>query len=225
MSNYTIAVPWSGKDALSDSDPLKVISGSDFNTEFTTIQTAINTKAELNGSSSESFSATTAPTGTDTTQVATTSFVTDAITTAATTTAQINDAAYPVGSVYIGVISTNPSTLLGTGTWVAFGTGDVLVGYKSGDADFGTVEGTGGTKTHTLTEAEMPEHKHLSPNKDCQSYGGVYGTGTGTVNVWCDTNGISTNNTSAPYGQPVGGDGAHNNLQPYITVYMWKRTA
>lgn len=56
MSNYTIAVNWAGKDALSDSDPAKVISGSDFNTEFTTVQTAVNTKADLNGSASESFS-------------------------------------------------------------------------------------------------------------------------------------------------------------------------
>ena len=55
MSNYTIAVPWSGKDALSDSDPAKVISGSDFNTEFTAVQTAVNTKADINGSPSESF--------------------------------------------------------------------------------------------------------------------------------------------------------------------------
>jgi len=59
MSNYNIAVAWSGKDALSDTDPSKIISGSDFSTEFTTAQTAINTKAELNGSSSEVFSVTT----------------------------------------------------------------------------------------------------------------------------------------------------------------------
>ncbi len=59
MSNYTIAVAWSGKDALSDSDPAKVISGSDFNTEFTAVQTAVNTKADLNGSASEAFAAST----------------------------------------------------------------------------------------------------------------------------------------------------------------------
>ncbi len=75
MSNYTIAVNWSGKDALSDSDPEKVISGSDMNTEFTTVQTAVNTKADLNGSATETFSATTATAGTNTTQVATTAFV------------------------------------------------------------------------------------------------------------------------------------------------------
>jgi hypothetical protein len=216
MSTYNLQIGWSGKDAAGG-----IISGDDFHTEFTAAKNAINDKAELAGSASQAFSALTAAAGTNTSQVATTAFVTAA----AATSSYINDAAYPVGSVYIGVTSANPSILLGTGTWVAFGEGDVLVGYKSGDSDFGTAEGTGGAKTHTLTEAEMPEHKHLSPNKDCQSYGGVYGTGTGTVNTWCDTNGISTNNTGAPYGQPVGGDGAHNNLQPYITVYMWKRTA
>ena len=85
MSNYTIAVAWSGKDALSDSDAAKVISGADFNTEFTTIQTAVNTKADLNGSATESFSATTAASGTNTTQVATTAFVTTAAATAIST--------------------------------------------------------------------------------------------------------------------------------------------
>jgi hypothetical protein len=59
MSNYTIAVDWSGKDALSDSDAEKVISGSDFNTEFTALQTAVNTKADINGSASEAFAAST----------------------------------------------------------------------------------------------------------------------------------------------------------------------
>jgi len=56
MSNYSIAVAWSGKDALADTNPAKVISGSDFNTEFTAVQTAVNSKAELNGSTSEAFS-------------------------------------------------------------------------------------------------------------------------------------------------------------------------
>ena len=75
MSNYTIAVAWSGKDALSDSDSAKVISGADFNTEFTTVQTAVNTKADVNGSATESFSAATATAATNTTQVATTAYV------------------------------------------------------------------------------------------------------------------------------------------------------
>lgn len=75
MANYTIAVAWSGKDALSDSDAAKVISGADFNTEFTAVQTAVNTKADLAGSASQAFSASTAAADTNTTQVATTAYV------------------------------------------------------------------------------------------------------------------------------------------------------
>jgi len=75
MSNYTIAVAWSGKDALADSDANKVISGGDFNTEFSAVRTAVNTKADINGNASEAFSATTANAGTNTTQVATTAHV------------------------------------------------------------------------------------------------------------------------------------------------------
>ena len=65
MSDYTLAVNWSGKDALSDSDAAKVISGSDFNTEFTTVRTAVNSKADVNGDASENFTcnALTATTG------------------------------------------------------------------------------------------------------------------------------------------------------------------
>ena len=79
MSNYNLQVSWSGKDALSDSDADKVISGSDFNTEFTAVKTAVNSKANLNGSASETFSAVTAAAGTNTTQVATTAFTTTAL--------------------------------------------------------------------------------------------------------------------------------------------------
>jgi len=55
MSDYTIAVAWSGKDALADSDANKVISGGDFNTEFSAVRTAVNTKADINGKANESF--------------------------------------------------------------------------------------------------------------------------------------------------------------------------
>ena len=78
MSDYTIAVAWSGKDNLADSDANKVISGADFNTEFSAVRTAVNTKADINGSASEAFSCTTAGVGTNTTQVASTAFVTAA---------------------------------------------------------------------------------------------------------------------------------------------------
>jgi len=211
MSNYTIAVPWSGKDALSDSDPAKVISGSDFNTEFTTVQTAVNSKADVNGSATESFSATTATAGTDTTQVATTAFVKTAID---------NSQAFPVGSVFISVVSTDPATLLGYGTWSAFAAGKMLVGLDSGDTDFDTVEETGGAKTHTLTESEMPAHTH---NYAGGEYSGAYDYGT---NMSVNNLGSATDGRTQNYDtETVGGGSAHNNMPPYIVTYMWKRTA
>jgi len=226
MSNYTIAVAWSGKDALSDSNPSKVISGSDFNTEFTAVQSAVNTKADLNGSATEAFSATTAPASTNTTQVATTAFVTNA-----TSKATIADIVYPVGSIFTTTTAYADSAavvaVIGGTTWAAFGAGKVLIGVDSGDTDFDTVEETGGAKTaaHTLTVDEMPAHNHIAPNKDCASYGSVYGTTTATVNTFCDTNGVTS--TSAPNTSTTGGGTAHSHstVQPYITVYMWKRTA
>jgi len=236
MSNYTLAVNWSGKDALSDSDAAKVISGSDFNTEFTTIRTAVNSKADTNGDSGEDFAANnvtvagtlavtgnvtgnfnmtgtpTVPTqsaGNNTTRAASTAFVTAAV--AAVDQATINAHVYPVGSIYTAVVSTNPATLLGVGTWTAFGAGKVMVGIDSGDTDFDTVLETGGAKTHTLSIAEMPAHTHT-----IDTQGGEAGSTSRLAYGQSNT----TKATSS-----TGGGGAHNNLQPYIVVYMWRRTA
>lgn len=138
----------------------------------------------------------------------------------------LNEAAlgqiYPVGSVYINAaVATNPATLLGFGTWAAFGQGRVMVGVDAGQAEFDTLGETGGAKTHTLTSAEIPAHTHAggnlsvkndNPNDGNDVHGGSDGSGTaGTVTM--------------PTTASAGGGGAHNNLQPYITVYMWKRTA
>ena len=77
------------------------------------------------------------------------------------TVTEVLKKAYPVGSIYINATSsTNPATLLGFGTWSAFGAGRVMVGIDSEDADFDTAEETGGAKTVTLTTAQMPEHTH-----------------------------------------------------------------
>jgi len=229
MSDYTIAVNWSGKDALSDSDAAKVISGSDFNTEFTTARTAINSKADTNGSASEDFASNnatiagtltvtgvptipTASAGTNTTQAASTAFVTAAV--AAVDQATINAHVYPVGSIYTAIVATNPATLLGVGTWTAFGAGKVMVGIDASDTDFDTVEETGGAKTgaHTLTTSEIPSHTHTVAQK---------GNGGSGYNLDYVQSG-GTASTGATGG---GGSHSHPIVQPYIVVYMWKRTA
>ena len=66
---------------------------------------------------------------------------------------------YPVGSIYISVSSTNPSTLFG-GTWEAYATGRALIGYDSSDTSFDTIEETGGSKTTTLVAANIQKHYH-----------------------------------------------------------------
>lgn len=121
-------------------------------------------------------------------------------------------AVYPIGSVYTSVVATNPSTLFG-GNWEAFGAGRVMVGVDSGDTDFDTAEETGGTKTHTLTIAEMPSHTHGFTAH--QTTSGDNDRGGGGV-----LTSSQTGTTAA-----TGGGTAHTIVQPYITVYMFKRIA
>ena len=161
---------------------------------------------------------------------------------------------YPVGVIFFNAsVATNPSTLLGFGTWVAFGAGQVMVGLDSGDGSFDTLGETGGEKTHTLTIAEMPEHNHsVNPPSTPTSTDGSHthkayehmaGGSTAmehnnTTPIWnsvgqarasqivmdaagdhSHTVDISSFNSAS-----AGSGDAHNNLQPYITVYMWVRT-
>ena len=234
MSDYTLAVNWSGKDALSDSDAAKVISGSDFNTEFTTVRTAVNSKADTNGDSGEDFAANnatvagtltvtgvptipTATAGTNTTQAASTAFVTTAVNT-------LSAAAYPVGAIFTTTVNYANSaavvTAIGGTTWESFGAGRVLVGVDSSDTDFDTAGETGGSKTpttgsHTLTISEIPSHSHTVN----MGTSGAAGTGFANTGVFSGTAGTSA----------TGGGGGHthtgNAVQPYIVVYFWKRTA
>ena len=121
-------------------------------------------------------------------------------------------AIYPVGSIYINAaVATNPGTLLGFGTWTAFGTGKVMVGFDTNDADFNTVQETGGAKTHTLSVAELPSHTHTVVMSTSDTDQGNLSQGA--------TSGTSTYTSAA-----TGGGGAHNNVQPYIVAYMWRRT-
>lgn len=127
---------------------------------------------------------------------------------------------YPVGSIYINATSaTNPATLLGFGTWVAFGAGRVPVGFDATQTEFNTNEKTGGAKTHTLTASEMPAHTHtIGSNVWSQD------AGYGQVTIG-STSGANRANIVSGVSSSAGSGAAHNNLQPYITVRMWKRTA
>lgn len=118
-----------------------------------------------------------------------------------------------VGDIIFSTSDENPSTIYG-GTWVAWGKGRVPVGVDTSDSDFNTVEKTGGEKEHTLTVDEMPSHKHdfgqqftgMPLSSGNYGYYMIAGTQTDVI-------------------KNTGGNQPHNNLQPYITCYMWKRIA
>lgn len=124
--------------------------------------------------------------------------------------------AYPVGSIYLSVSPTNPGTLFG-GTWVEWGKGRVAVGVDAGQTEFATVEKTGGEKTHKLTVSELASHDHDVSGRNSS----LDQSGTGHHPPLVS----DKQYTVAAYTTKVGGDQPHNNLQPYITCYMFKRTA
>ena len=124
---------------------------------------------------------------------------------------------YPVGAIYMSVRPTNPGTLFG-GTWTAWGSGRVPVGVNTSDTNFNTVEKTGGASTVTLTTQQIPSHNHTY--NDTQPEGSTIVSTAQMGTLVATTSRQVARNTGA-----TGGGAAHNNLQPYITCYMWKRTA
>lgn len=218
MSNYTKATDFAAKDSLLTGNPSKIIKGSELNNEFNSIQTSVATKADL---ASPVFTGTpTAATqayGNSSTRLATTAFVQAAL-----------QALYPVGSIYLSVVSTNPNTLFGFGTWVAFATGRALVGIDSGNSLMNVVEETFGladavnvSHTHSVSD---PGHSHIFPVYGIDSTGvttrvPANGTDTalvGSVSTVASTTGLTV--TAA------GVTGVNQNYQPSIAIYMWKRT-
>ena len=114
---------------------------------------------------------------------------------------------YPVGSIYISVNSTSPASLFG-GRWEILN--DVFLLAAGSYANAGTF---GGEAVHTLTVDEMPAHSHSVPNMS------GYDTGV----EW-----VGQSGTAAPQTRNTainGGGAAHNNMPPYLAVYMWKRVA
>ena len=150
-------------------------------------------------------------------------------------------AIYPVGSIYMSVNATNPSAYFG-GTWVAWGAGRVPVGINYSDRNFKTVQKTGGeaavtqsATTHakgTLATASAGAHTHNLQNQKAP-----WGTNASNRVLVDATSGYTavTNKATTSAGAhshtvsgstaATGGGGSHNNLQPYIVCYMWKRTA
>ena len=228
MTNYTKSTNFATKDALASGNALKIVKGTEIDTEFNNIATAVATKADL---ASPTFTGTpTLPTGSigvtqsssnSSTALATTAFVQAAL--------QI---LYPVGTIYTNATSsTNPATLLGFGTWTAFGAGRVMVGFNSANALFDTAEETGGSAdaivpshTHTATSTDAGHtHGYNKPQVNAQNIAGsssfvayysssaaTTDSGVASITTTIATAGVSPTNT---------------NYQPYITVYMWKRTA
>lgn len=154
------------------------------------------------------------------------------------------DQIYPIGAIYMSTVSTNPATLFKIGNWEALPAGRVLL--AQGTSTWGvnySAGGTGGEDKHTLTVSESAPHNHTGNATTSGSTHthaltmrashGKFGNGGvprfGDGDVWSD---YKTQNLSAAgeHSHAItinnsGGGQAHNNMQPYLSVYMWKRTS
>lgn len=120
----------------------------------------------------------------------------------------IYDMLYPVGSIYMSVNDTDPSLIFG-GTWERIQDRFLLAAGSTY-----TAGATGGEATHTLTESEMPAHTHNLVNTNASG---------ASKNYSIDYNASAKGVESTLKTTRVGGGSAHNNMPPYITVYVWKR--
>lgn len=200
-------------------------SGNLANCTFPTLnQNTTGSAATVTTTVNSGATGTTQSTSTNNTTIATTAFV-----------QAVMQTLHPVGSIYINATnSTNPGTLLGFGTWTAFGAGLVPVGFNAANALFDTAEETGGSAdaitvshTHTATVTDSGHSHSITDNG--QFTGAIGGNNNGgyqggqnlsqTTATNSAVTGISVSNST------TGSSGTNANYQPYITVYMWKRTA
>ena len=208
MSDYSKSTNFTAKDGLASGDPNKRINGALFDSEFDPISTAVASKIDKVAGETGEIPKFTSSGGLESTGL---------------TIAAI----WPVGSIYINAaVATNPATLLGFGTWTAFGAGRVMVGLDSGNTLMDTAEETGGSAdavviahTHTLTD---PGHIHsVSGTRNYNSIDDRNGSESTRLGAQVDTDSATTGITIASAGVA----GTDLNYQPFITVYYWKRTA
>ena len=147
---------------------------------------------------------------------------------------------YPVGSIYISATlatASDVATAFG-GTWVAFGAGRVLVGFETGDATFGTALGEGGAENNTLDITQIPEHSHYIARSTSGTAGSLSSsnhmttsntlTSRSAYSLAGTTNNPSVGLTGMEIQDATGSEQTQTsvtNLQPYIVVYMYRRTA
>jgi hypothetical protein len=245
MADYNKSTNFTAKDTLPTGDSGKIVKGTEIDTELTAVSNAIASKANINSPGlTGTPTAPTASAGTNTTQLATTAFVTAAL-----------SAAYPVGSIYVNAaVSTNPATLLGFGTWTAFGAGRVMVGFNSSDVLFDTLEETGGSKdaivvshTHTFsaTTVSAGAHQHfIARNVEASNEGSLtasnyiarrgsfgsdynydFASSSSEANIGLTSSEGAHTHTLSGTTASTGSSATNANLPPYIVVRMWKRTA
>ena len=229
MSNYSKTTDFAAKDALTTGNANKIVKGTEIDDEFSAIQTAVNSKANTNSPAlTGAPTAPTASSATDNTQLATTAYVTAAVTTALATAETARQALFPVGTIYTQAgVATNPATLLGFGTWEEYGAGKAIVGVDASNTLFDTLGETGGN-----ADSILPSHNHGITDSGHQHDLPRMLTGVSSLNFQSEANGFldssSATTLSATTGITINNEGVsatNTNYQPYITVYMWKRTA
>lgn len=139
---------------------------------------------------------------------------------------------YPVGSIYTTLINDNPEDIIGIGTWSRFAAGRFLAGYSASNAKFDAIEETGGAEEVTLDVTMIPSHTHIqNAHTHASTAYEIPAAGTGG-NIAYSRNSSFTpqvitpgNANTTAINQNTGGGLAHQNLPPYIVVYIWERTA
>ena len=136
----------------------------------------------------------------------------------------IFDKIYPVGSIYLSINNVNPGTFF-TGIWEQFAMGRTLVGVDNTQSEFNSVMKIGGNKTHTLTVFELAKHKHPVVYNDNKKPVNLNAVGSANSYGLVNWNVNSLSSAAELYGDDVGEGKPHNNLQPYVTCYIWRRTS